>query len=297
MEKSRSYPIVWIEGYGKAGFCRKTQKKISAETIARKYQPYFRQEIRANGAAWYQEGLTQTIKRKGEKDMTTNENSVIITGTAVSPYYFSHAIGGRSHYKVFIATQRLSGVEDIIPVIVPENCLEDLLDPTDQPVTVKGSFQSRNRHCDGKRHLDLFVYADIFTFARSASNTDNGSSAAWKDDNCVYLEGYITKQPIFRTTPKGRQLSDLLVAVNGPNPRHANYIPCIAWGRNAYLASSMQTEDYVRIGGRVQSREYDKILHKEGSEVDIVQKRVAYEVSCFTLEVLRKIVRVTEKAV
>lgn len=229
--------------------------------------------------------------------MTTNENSAFITGTAVSPYYLAYTTEDGICYKVLIATQRHSGIEDTIPVIVPESCLENLLDPTGRKVTVKGSFQSRSRHSDGKHHLDLFVYADIFTFAGCGMATDTGNSggsgntsgtAVWKDDNRICLEGYITKQPIFRTTPKERKITDMLIAVNGPDPMHPNYIPCIAWGRNAYLAKTLQPSDHIRIKGRAQSREYEKILHSRDGGEDTIQKRVAYEISCSTLEVLEQ---------
>lgn len=219
--------------------------------------------------------------------MVTNQNSAFITGIIASPYYLVNCtMEDGPCYKVFVDIQRISGITDTIPVIVPETCLEDIDDRTGCPVSVKGTFQSMNRYADGRKHLDLFVYADTFTFTERGDDKEegqdsgpNGPSGDW---NIIHLEGYITKEPVLRTTSQGKKITDVMIAVNSPDPKHPNYIPCVAWGRNAYLADRMQVGDCIRLKGRVQSREYKKILH--GEDGDTVQQRVAYEISCFFLE-------------
>lgn len=225
------------------------------------------------------------------------KNSAFLTGIIASPYYLAYTTQDGTCYKVFVSVRRLSGVEDVIRVIVPESCLADTVDATGHHVTVKGTYQSRSRYGreEKKRHLDLFVYADVFTFtdfgsgaadtADGSTEGDGKSSNTGTDINHLVLEGFITKDTMFRTTPKGKKITDFMMAVNSPDPKHPNYIPCIAWGKNAYLADTMTKEYHIRIEGRIQSREYDKILRGDNGET-VAQKRVAYEVSCSSLEIL-----------
>ncbi len=223
------------------------------------------------------------IIQEREKYMNINQNSAFITGTIVSPYYLTCATTEDGHcYKVFISARRFSGTEDVIPAIVPERCLRDTIDGIGRSVTAKGVFRSMDRYSNGKHHLDLFLYVDEFIFGER--NTGGDEIGGVKDRNRLSLEGYIGKPPVYRKTPLGRRIADFILAVNSPDPRHPNYIPCIAWGEDAVLASRMQAGDHIRLAGRIQSREYSKVLH--GKEGDTVQKRIAYEVSCRSLEVL-----------
>lgn len=215
--------------------------------------------------------------------MNTYQNSAFITGTIASPYDLACATTEDDHcYKVFISARRFSGTEDVIPAIVPERCLKDTIDGIGRSVAAKGVLRSMDRYIDGKHHLDLFLYADEFTFGDR--NTGGDGIGGAKDRNRLSLEGYIGKTPVYRKTPLGRRIADFILAVNSPDPRHPNYIPCIAWGQDAVLAGRMQAGDHIRLAGRIQSREYSKVLH--GKEGDAVQKRIAYEVSCRSLEVL-----------
>jgi len=251
------------------------------------------------------------------ENIGTTENSAYIIGTIASPYYLDHTTEDGTCYKVFVSIRRLSGAEDTIPVIVPENCLTNTVDATGRQVTVKGTFQSRRRYEDGKRHLDLFAYADVFKFTddtHAGMEAETGAEAETKEDagstsgemdtimdstvdadiNHLVLEGFITKDTMFRTTPKGKKITDFMVAVNSPDPRHPNYIPCIAWGDNAYRVDCMGQGDHIRLEGRVQSREYEKILHGEDGETTI-HRRIAYEVSCSSIEVLETAEAVRER--
>lgn len=219
--------------------------------------------------------------------MDTIWNSAYINGVIASPYYLAYVTeDGRCYkvfYKVFVKTMRLSGTEDTVPVIVPAICLKDTMDDTGRTVSVAGTFQSRNHHADGKNHLDLFLYADSFVFGDGEGAMEGTVKDTVKDNNQVILEGFLCRTPVYRKTSLGRDITDLLVAVNAPDPKRPNYIPCIAWGRNAIMAGGMHTGDRVRLEGRIQSREYIKRIQGENGEEE--RRMVAYEVSCRSVRV------------
>lgn len=241
----------------------------------------------------YQEGrdtpaeLGQDLKKKKPqegKNMDIICNSASINGVIASPYYLAYTTEDGQCYKVFVKTMRLSGTEDTVPVIVPELCLEDTLDGTGRTVSVTGTFQSRNHHADGKNHLDLFLYADSFVFEEGDGTMGGTVKDTVKDNNRVILEGFLCKAPVYRKTLSGREITDLLVAVNAPDPKKANYIPCIAWCRKAVMAGGMHTGDCVRLAGRIQSREYIKRIQGEDGEEE--RRMVAYEISCKSIQMI-----------
>lgn len=213
--------------------------------------------------------------------MDTMHNSACINGVIASPYYLAYVTEDGQCYKVFVKTMRLSGTEDTVPVIVPGICLKNTMEDTGRTVSVTGTFQSRNHHADGKNHLDLFLYADSFVFGDGAMEGAVKDTA--KDNNQVILEGFLCRTPVYRKTSLGREITDLLVAVNAPDPKRPNYIPCIAWGRNAVMAGGMHTGDCVRLEGRIQSREYIKRIQGEDGEEE--RWMVAYEVSCKSVQI------------
>lgn len=211
-------------------------------------------------------------------------NSAFIEGVITSPYYLAYATEDGVCYKVFVKTMRLSGVEDTVPVIVPELCLKNTLDASGRAIAISGTFRSRNYHADGKKHLELCLYAEQFIF------TDEQEDRVAMDEsgnNKVILEGFICKEPVYRKTLLGREIADILVAVHRPGVRKSDYIPCIAWGRNALLAAQMNTGDFIRIEGRIQSREYIKRLKGPDGQEDL-RLKVAYEVSCKDLKIIEE---------
>lgn len=216
--------------------------------------------------------------------MDTICNSAYINGVIVSPYYLAYVTEDGQCYKVFVKIMRLSRTEDTVPVIVPEICLKDTMDDTGRTVSVTGTFQSRNRHADGKNHLDLFLYADSFVFGDGEGDVamEGAVKDTVKDNNQVILEGFLCRTPVYRKTSLGRKITNLLVAVNAPDPKRPNYIPCIAWGRDAIMAGGMHTGDCVRLEGRIQSREYIKRIQGENGEEE--HRMVAYEVSCKSVQ-------------
>ena len=204
-------------------------------------------------------------------------NHITLMGKVTSEKRFSHEIYGEKFYIFDISVPRLSGSSDIIPVTISERLLigEDI--KLDSKVIIDGQFRSYNSYENEKSRLVLTVFAkDI----KLTENQDEEIKAG-KDiiSNEVTLTGYICKKPIYRKTPFGREIADVLLAVNRAYNK-SDYIPCIAWGRNARFCENVPVGTEVRIVGRVQSREYEK-KYEDGT----VEKKVAYEVSVSSLEI------------
>ena len=198
-------------------------------------------------------------------------NQVTISGEIISGFRFSHETFGEGFYIADIKVDRLSENFDIIPVMVSDRLFEIREDCTGAQVNVTGQFRSFNRHEDSKNRLLLYVFAIEIEFVDQI--------VVCHESNSIYLDGYICKKPSYRKTPFGREIADLLLAVNRPYGK-SDYIPCICWGRNAIYASRLNVGEKCRIWGRIQSREYMKKIDEQQSE-----KRVAYEVSASKLEV------------
>ena len=203
-----------------------------------------------------------------EKVIENNKVSVI--GEVVSEFTFSHEVFGEGFYLVSLAVSRLSDQVDVIPLMVSERLLDVKQDYRGQTVEAIGQFRSYNCHEGVKTRLVLSVFVRELNFLEEFTDCTK--------TNQIYLDGYICKEAIYRKTPLGREIADLLLAVNRPYGK-SDYIPCIAWGRNARYASGFAVGSRVRVWGRVQSREYTKKL----SEIQC-EKRVAYEVSVSKLE-------------
>lgn len=205
-------------------------------------------------------------------DKVIENNQVTIMGEVVSTFTFSHEVFGEGFYMVDISVRRLSNSVDRIPVMMSERLIDVTKDYTGEFLMVCGQFRSYNRHDEQKNRLVLSV------FAREVSFIEEELDGA--KTNNILLDGYICKLPVYRKTPLGREIADLLLAVNRPYGK-SDYIPCICWGRNARFASAFEVGEHVQILGRIQSREYVKKI----SETE-TQKRTAYEVSVSKLECL-----------
>jgi len=203
-------------------------------------------------------------------DKVIENNQVTIMGEIVSGFTYSHEIYGEGFYMVDVEVERLSDSTDIIPVMVSERLLDVSLDYTGAYISVCGQFRSYNRHEEKKNKLVLSVFAREIEFIDEID--ENAKS------NQIFLDGFICKEPVYRKTPLGREIADILLAVNRPYGK-SDYIPCISWGRNARFASNFQVGDRCIVWGRIQSREYMKKISEEEQE-----KRVAYEVSVSKLE-------------
>ena len=212
--------------------------------------------------------------KKGEQSFMTDKiienNQVSIMGKIISGFVFSHEVFGEGFYMVDVSVQRLSESTDTIPVMISERLIDVTQDYQGEYIQIFGQFRSYNRHEEKKNRLVLSV------FAREISFVDGEGDKV--KSNQIFLDGYICKTPIYRRTPLGREISDMLLAVNRPYGK-SDYIPCICWGRYARFTSGFEVGGHVQIWGRIQSREYVKKL-----DDDTTEKRVAYEVSVSKLE-------------
>lgn len=205
-------------------------------------------------------------------DKIFENNQVSIVGEIVSDFRFSHEVYGEGFYLVDISVNRLSNIVDYIPVMISERLIDVEENYIGQYLYVTGQFRSFNRHEEKKNRLVLSVFAREVEFM-------DGPEEDIKS-NQIFLDGYICKEPIYRKTPLGREIADLLIAVNRSYGK-SDYIPCICWGRNARFASNFDVGGHVQVWGRIQSREYVKKISEEETE-----KRIAYEVSVSKVEFL-----------
>ena len=219
----------------------------------------------------------------------SDNNHITLVGKVTSEKKFSHEIYGEKFYIFSLSIPRLSGNADDIPITISERLLTESDLPVGSKISVEGQFRSYNSYQGEKNRLILTVFAKEIVFME---NQDE-EIAVGKDitTNEVILDGYICKKPIYRKTPFGREIADILLAVNRSYNK-SDYIPCIAWGRNAKFCETVPVGAEIRIVGRVQSREYEK-KHEDGT----VEKRVAYEVSVSSLEIIEKNTDVNEENV
>ena len=205
-------------------------------------------------------------------DKVIENNRVTVMGEIISEFSFSHEIFGEGFYMVDVRVKRLSESYDVIPVMVSERLLDVNADYRGMYICVGGQFRSYNRHEERKNKLVLSVFAREIDFMEELEESSR--------TNQIFLDGYICKEPIYRKTPLGREIADVLLAVNRPYGK-SDYIPCICWGRNARYASSFRVGDRCVVWGRIQSREYVKRL-----EDDQIEQRVAFEGSVSKLELM-----------
>lgn len=197
-------------------------------------------------------------------------NIVSLSGVAVTPFKLSHELFGEHFYITYICSERTSGAADVIPVMVSDRATDVSADIVGKWIEIEGSYRSYNHMYGGKSRLVLTVFANGFF------DIANGVS---QEKNEIYLDGFICKNPVYRETPLGREIAEIIVAVNRSYNR-CDYIPCIAWGRNARFAAKLEIGNQVKISGRIQSREYEKYI--EGFEEPEI--RTVYEVSANKIE-------------
>jgi len=199
--------------------------------------------------------------------MNVENNKVTISGMITAEFAFSYELFGEKFYMTKLSVERDSGINDSLPIQVSDRTINVRENYTNKYVTVNGQFRSRNAHEEDKNKLILYVFINEIKVLDKHENV-----------NEVFLEGFICRNPIYRTTPLGREVADILLAINRPYGK-SDYIPCISWGRNARYSSSFQVGERCRIWGRIQSREYTKKI--ADNEVEI---KIAYEVSICKME-------------
>lgn len=210
----------------------------------------------------------------------SENNHIVLVGKVTSEKKFSHEIYGEKFYIFDLSVPRLSGNSDIIPITISERLMVNGDLPVGTKITVEGQFRSYNSYGEGKNKLVLTVFAKNVELLE-----DQESEVEARKDfvsNEVTLIGYICKKPIYRQTPFGREIADILLAVNRAYSK-SDYIPCIAWGRTARFCENMEVGTEVKVIGRVQSRQYEK-KYEDGT----VENKVAYEVSVGSLEVINQ---------
>ncbi|MDF2591034.1 MAG: single-stranded DNA-binding protein [Clostridia bacterium] len=205
-------------------------------------------------------------------DKISENNTVTIVGTVKSKPEFSHEMYGEGFYNVYLEVPRLSDFSDTLPITVSERLMTGVGLEVGSKLVVLGQLRSYNKLLDGSNKLILTI------FARDLKLDDEEI----KNPNQIYLDGFICKKPIYRTTPFGREITDMLIAVNRPYNK-SDYIPSIAWGRNARYSENLTVGDRIKVWGRIQSREYQKKLNEEE-----VITRTAYEVSISKMEIIDK---------
>ncbi len=193
---------------------------------------------------------------------TDRNNRVFLSGVIVGDAEFSHEVYGEGFYEMKVSIPRLSGQADVLPVTVSERLISDKNLKIGSTINAFGQFRSYNKLIEGKSKLLLTV------FVRELFDDVQG-----RNPNNIVLSGYLCKPPVYRTTPFNREIADLLVAVNRSYNK-SDYIPCIAWGRNARYVKNLVVGQRISLSGRIQSREYQK----KYSENDI-RMLTAYEVS------------------
>ena len=201
-------------------------------------------------------------------------NVVTVIGTVAGAFIFDPEVYGEGFYQLELHVERKSGQVDKLPVMVSERLMNVDQDLTGKTLAVMGQLRSYNLFGDGKRKLNIFVFAHetkvLEELEKPVGNEEN---------NAVFLDGFIVKEPTHRRTPLGRDITDLLIAVNRPYGK-SDYIPCIIWGRNAEYAARLGVGTPIKVQGRLQSREYVKKLEDGTEEV-----RTAYELSVSKLNV------------
>ena len=208
-----------------------------------------------------------------------NNNNITLAGVVEKEPEYSHEVFGEGYYIFMLKCSRTSGNKDTLPVMISDRLVDIREIKVGQVVTVLGQIRSFNRHVDDvKSKLILSVFArELEILAQDATELPFEENI-----NTVMLDAYICKLPIYRCTPKGREIADILVAVNRPYGK-SDYIPCIAWGRCARFVGNLPVGTHIEVTGRFQSREYTKKISE-----DEVETRVAYEVSIGRVEVIEE---------
>ncbi|MEA5060326.1 MAG: single-stranded DNA-binding protein [Candidatus Pelethousia sp.] len=202
--------------------------------------------------------------------MRANEdNTVCVSGMVYEDALLDHELYGEAFYALRLQVERLSGVADILPVTLPARICPRIPQIGDR-IRICGQLRSYNKHTDGANRLVITVFAKAV----------EPISPEEVPENSIQLIGFICKPVVYRTTPFLREIGDMLLAVNRSYNK-SDYLPCIAWGRNALFARELPVGGRVRVEGRLQSRSYQKCL-PDGT----VTERTAYEVSCSTVELL-----------
>lgn len=223
--------------------------------------------------------ITRWEESSSTKRLFSEFNKVFVSGRIEAEFEYSHEVQWEKFYRTRVRVERLSGTEDLVPIMVSDLLIgQKMLKKSLEGkwVEVAGQFRSYNKLGeDGRRHLELFLFVTAINIYEDEDEQEEITNA-----NLIYLDGYLCKPPVFRKTPLGRQITDLLIAVNRPYGK-SDYIPCIAWGRIAQWVSEFEVGNRVKLYGRVQSREYFK---RYSNDSEAGEYRNAYEISVMRMQ-------------
>ena len=197
-------------------------------------------------------------------------NQAVLAGEVVSDFQFSHEVFGEGFYILHLKVARLSEAGDVVPLLISDRLVNVQEPILGKCLEAKGQFRSYNKHDESQNHLILSLFVREICFLEDGEESQK--------PNSIYLDGFICKPPVYRMTPLGREIADLLIAVNRAYGK-SDYIPCICWGRNARFAGSLPVGTRISIWGRIQSREYQKKVNDH-----TVITKTAYEVSISKME-------------
>ena len=195
-------------------------------------------------------------------------NTIKVAGTIIQEPIYNNTTFGEKFYTSLISVERTSGTCDVLPITVSELLVNEI--KKGEKVVLYGDIRTRNRYIDIKRRLAVQI------FVQGTSEYEG------YDTNVVAIDGFICKKPVYRTTPKGCEITDMILASNRQYPWVSDYIPCVTWGRNARRADRMEVGTEVIANGRFQSRSY--IKRADGT----LKNMTAYEVSCSQIEVIKQ---------
>lgn len=220
------------------------------------------------------ETVLQLPQNPTEKTLLCKNNRVKLSGFIAGPFQYEHEVFGERFFKVYVSSVRKSETEDVLPVFVSERLIDIEQDYTGKLVTINGQYRSFNLHDGDRSHLVLSIFAREFKIIDEPGVVYDIFSCS---ENEIFLDGFVCKTPVYRVTPLGREITDILLAVNRPYGK-SDYIPCICWGRAAKFASTLEVGKQVEILGRIQSRNYKK-RYSESQ----IEDKIAYEVSVKTI--------------
>lgn len=198
-------------------------------------------------------------------DTINQNNTVKIGGVVASKPEFSHEIYDEKFYKFYVDVDRLSNSRDRLPIVISERLVNLETLEIDKLIYIEGQLRSYNQQNQGRNKLVLSIFAKNIEFENLDENIRTLNEATFT--------GYICKKPIYRKTPLGREIADVLLAVNR-SYKKSDYIPCILWGRNAKFCENIEIGTLVKLSGRIQARQYEK-KYENGTSKEMI----AYEVS------------------
>lgn len=209
--------------------------------------------------------------------MKNAKNNVVeLKGTIVTEFQYSHEMVGEKFYVVYVESMRNSGVVDRVPIIISERLTDVTINCIGKFAVINGEFRSYNKKTENKSSLLLHLFVNEIHILEKKL----------EDENYISLTGFVCKPPIYRTTPLGREIADVMLATNRSYGK-SDYIPCILWGRNAKYAQKIEVGMTIKVEGRIQSRKYVKKYD------DYEEERTTYEVSVNVIEMLDKVIQIT----